>query len=170
MPNAGDIIYASDVAALRPTVVTKPALTSRSSTTTYQVDPDLQNITLGVGTWVIKLLLFWTSGSGTNPGIKTQWSFSGTWNNPSRALIGPSANGTVSPTVASLMNTSASASNGDASYSQSANAVFAAVREETFNAVVTASGQLGLLWAQNVSSTAATNVQAGTSFEILQIA
>lgn len=167
----GDLVTADLLTSMLPAAVVKSALTSRTSTTTLAADGDLTGITLGVGTWKIELLLFWSCSVSATQKIKTQWGFTGTWNNPTRGCVGPGNVTTGTPRDAvQEMNVSANATNVDAVYNVQNNALFTTVREMTYLAVVTSPGDLSLQWAQSVSSANPTIVQPGSAFEVRRIA
>lgn len=167
----GEPTYASDLNLLLPTVVVKPSVTPRTSTTTYAVDPDLSGIPLGLGTYSIRLLLFWNATTGFST-LKTQWRMTtGAWTAFTRGIIGPNTPSTGAvPGAQTTITTAAANDSADSIYQLAASTSWATVREESHNIVVTTAGTMGLYWAQNASSTNATSVQGGSAFHIQQIA
>lgn len=169
----GDIVSADDVNANIPVVYVKANSDSRPSTTTLAADPELTGIPLGVGVWSIELNMAFNENSSTLA-IKTQWAFTGTWNNPVRFCSGP-GDGTVGgtnagPTGLNYSSFVGAAANANVVYSSAAaGGVYCIVREVANNVVVTAAGTLSLQWAQNVSNATAAIVNPGTSFTIRQI-
>jgi hypothetical protein len=160
----------ANIADWMPATYVKPAFTSRASTTTYADDPDLQGIALAVGTYEIELMLFYAVYSGTTQKIKTQWGFTGTWNNPDRGTLGPGAGNIASSDDAASVNARAYAANVDNIYNQLNAVNFGVGRELSRNVQVTVAGNLSLKWAQQTSSANVTRVEAGTCFNIRKIA
>lgn len=167
----GQRITADRLNAMQPSIYYKSGSTSRNTTTTYAIDPDLQGIPLAVGTYKVSLLLLWNCGSGTAPGLKTQWRVGGggAWNSFNRAVTGPGQSNATSPTVMTQVNDSTAADNADSTYQQTPNVPYAVVREEVRQLIVTTAGTLNLYWAQVVSSAANTTVQPGSAFEVQQL-
>jgi hypothetical protein len=153
-----------------PKTYIKSTLTSRVNNT-YTIDPDLQNITLAVGSYEIELVGFATF-AGTTPQLRTQWRFTGTWagtNGPDRMIVGP--NSTATANVASAVDfRGAQAAGQDATYNSGDAINFTSFREISRNVQVSAQGTLGLYWAQ-VTTTAgqAVAVQGGTAFNIRKL-
>src|SRR4051812_23652756 len=85
----GDLVTADLLTSMLPGTVVKLVQTSRNTTTSLAADPDLSSITLGVGSWEVELILQWSQNTTATQKIKTQWGFSGTWNTPVRACLGP---------------------------------------------------------------------------------
>lgn len=157
--------FSGTTAGLRvPLVSYKTATTSRTSTTTVSNDPHL-SVTLEVGTYAFQMWLpFWGTTS-TNQGLRLQFSGTATLGSPVYATYDGSIMGSqVGSSLASLLisnnisNISASAdgSNGDALH---------------FTGVITCSsgGTFALQWAQQVSSSNATNVGAGAWMTALKV-
>ena len=170
---AGDPINASDVNGivdLLPVTYTKASSTGRNTTTTYAADPELTGIALAVGIYEIELVAFFTLATTNTQKIKTRWIFSGTWNTPIRACIGP-ANANVGAPNAVTDATMGGfvADSQDAIYDTSTSGSYSVFREVARNVTVTVAGTLALHWAQSVSSANNTNLQSGTSFVIRKI-
>jgi hypothetical protein len=153
-----------------PKTYIKTTATSRTSTTTYAIDPDLQNIPLDVGSYEIELIGFVTFGT-TTPSLKTQWRFTGTWagtNGPDRVVSGP--NSTAAANAATAMYTrGAQAAGQDAIYNSADTVLFTSFREISRNVQVSAAGTLALYWAQVTSAGGAVAVQGGTAFNIRKL-
>lgn len=165
--------YASDInniIALLPVTYSKAASLDRTSTTTYADDNELAGISLGVGTYTIELIGMFTLSTTTTQKIKTNWAFSGTWNNPVRACLGPGSAATTSRTdVAEVQVGAYTATGQDAIYDVAAGSGFSTFREIGAVVTVTVAGNLSLQWAQNASSANATSLKAGTSFIVRKI-
>lgn len=161
-----------DLEARIPLSVVKGTATDRSSATTgttYVADPELSGIALGVGTWWVKLLIFWTTPTTNTQRIKTTWTFSGSWNNPIRACIGPGATNTAARTDVATTQFNGVPAASDVSYGSAASTGFNCATEESFTVVVTVAGDLALSWAQFASSANVTSVKAGSAFMYRQI-
>jgi hypothetical protein len=162
----GDVIYAADLNAIEarlPQTFNKAVATDRVNNT-MTADPELAGIPLAVGTYEIDLVLMWTQLTTNTQKLRTQWGFSGTWNTPIRAVMGPGSAATSARTDVAEMQDGGYASNVDALYSVAAGAGFAVVREWCRLVTVTVAGNLSLIWAQNTTSANITSVKAGTSF------
>jgi hypothetical protein len=170
----GDVIYAADinnVEAKIPRFVSKAVSTPRASTVTLADDPELSGIALAVGTYEIQLTLFMSFSTSAAAKLKTRWAFSGTWNNPNRLILGPGAAQVAAPNVATEANVQATQASGqDAVYSGPVSVIWSNALELASTVVVTVAGNLSLQWAQQVSTAANVNVNAGTSFRITKIA
>jgi hypothetical protein len=166
-PQVGDPTYAADVLPLLPRVALGGG-TSRNSTTTLAIDPDLQ-MTLGVGTYIVKVLLLY-SCTLTSIGISTQWRMqSGAMNTPIRCVRGPATTG-AGAAAQTIVNTASYAVNASAPYIQSAGGAWGTIEEECPNIVVSTAGVFGLYWAPSSSSGNNVNVQPGSSLIVQQIA
>lgn len=167
----GSSVSAVNLASMLPDIYVKAASQSRATTAVVADDAELTGIPLAVGQhWVRFLILFYTDTSAT-PDFKTQWGFSGTWNNPIRASIGPPSSNTAAAGAVTPMLLGGIAAGTDGSYgsaSGTANAYIAT--EESFNVVVTVAGNLSLKWSQRVSDATNTTVLAGTTCMTRQIA
>lgn len=148
----------------------KTTATSRTSNTTYTIDPDLQNIPLDVGSYEIELVGFVTFGT-TTPSLKTQWRFTGTWagtNGPDRNIIGPNSTAAANAATASDFR-GAQAAGQDAVYNSADTVTFTSFREISHNVQVSVAGNLALYWAQNVSAGGAVAIQGGTAFRVRKL-
>lgn len=153
-----------------PKTYIKSTGTGRASTTTYTIDPDLQNIPLAIGAYEIELLGFATFG-GTTPQLKTQWRFTGTWagsNGPDRVCTGPNSTATANAATAANFRSSQAAGQ-DAIYNSGDTVIFTAFREISRNVQVTASGTLSLYWAQVTSNASTITMQGGSAFNVRKL-
>jgi hypothetical protein len=170
---AGDVINASDINGiinLLPVTYSKASALDRTSTTTYADDNELAGIALSVGTYTIELVGMFTLTTTATQKIKTNWAFSGTWNNPVRACIGPGSAQTASRTdVTETQLGGYTATGQDAVYDTAAGGGFSTFREIGAVVSVSVAGNLSLQWAQSVSSANATSLKAGTSFIVRKI-
>lgn len=163
----GNPTYAADVNLLLPRIALGSG-TSRNSTTTLAIDPDLQ-MTLDVGTYLVEVSLLY-SCTTTSIGINTQWRMStGVMNTPIRHVNGPATTGTGAATQTTI-NTASYAANVSAPFIQSAGGAWGTIHEWCNNLVVTTAGTFGLYWAPASNSANNCNVQAGSSLKIQQIA
>lgn len=163
-------VSAANLAAGIPDIYKKTTGEDRTSTTTLANDAELTGIVLPVGSFWIRLLLFWIDFTSATPDIKTQWAFTGTWNTPTRACIGPAATNTAAPGAITPTQSGGLATNVNAVYGAASGSTFYVATEETFDAVVTVTGSLSLQWAQNTSDATITSVKAGSAFMIKQLA
>lgn len=171
MPFAGDIIYATDLDAIRPTTYTKVGTEGRASNVTLADDAELAGIPLGVGTWEIDVLLYWFNVTTATQGLKTQWGFTGTWAPLIRTCLGPGVS--ASPAAADRLtqvSSQGARENANAVYNVAAGSSYSAVREISRTVTVTASGNFSVKWAQNASSANATSVAGQSSVTVRQIA
>lgn len=167
----GDLVTADLLDAMVPQIFTKTGNTARTSTTTYAADPDLQSIPLGVGTWDIEFVGFFTLDTTSTQKIKVQWGFTGTWTTVFRACIGPGQGATNTADGLDTMNSRGAQTDADsATYDINFGSVPGVFREVARNVVVSVAGNLSLRWAQAASSANATNLLAGSHFIIRQCA
>lgn len=158
---------------ITPQTYVKPAVESRNSGgtgTTYTIDGDLKLIPLEIGQYEIELVGYFTLATTNTQKIKTQWRFTGTWNTPIRACMGPGVNNVGAPgAVTEVVAAGYVADSQDAAYDRDTTAGYAVFREVVRNCTVTAAGTLALYWAQVASSANNTSLQAGTSFTVRRI-
>lgn len=166
----GQDVDATTLDLMVPNIVVKPNQTVRNNTTTLTDDPDLAAIPLAVGTHWVRLTFIWCTNTSATPDIKTRWAFSGTWNNPFRACVGPASTNTANPDVVTPVKFTVSATNSDSVYGSAATTAFSVATEEAFNVVVTVAGNLSLQWAENALSATDVTVQPGSAFQTRQIA
>ncbi|GIE35890.1 hypothetical protein Ait01nite_089350 [Actinoplanes italicus] len=168
----GDIVYASDYAALvasLPKTYRKDLATPRSSTITLDEDPELDGIPLGVGAYDIELIAYFTVAN-TTPKLKTRWGFTGTITNTLRLCHGPGANNVGGPEAVSDATMRAYAlSSQDAIYNTSTSSAYSAISEIAYGVEVTVAGNLSLLWAQSVSNASAVTVREDSAFRVRKI-
>lgn len=164
------VVSVATLQAMIPDITVKPASTDRTSTTTVADDPDLAGIALGVGTWSVRMLLFATTVTTNTQKFKTQWGFTGTWNSPIRACIGPGSTNTAARADITPSQFSGMPSNSDNTYGFAASTGFNVVEELCDFVVVTVAGTLSLKWAQASSSGNATSLKSGSSVTVRQIA
>lgn len=168
---AGQRITGSLLRSMLPQTYVKTAATPRSSTTTYEDDPELAGIPLAVGSYVIELIGFFTLTTTNTQKLKTRWAFTGSWNSPLRACVGPGFAQTAGPAAVTESTFSAYQTDGsDAIYDQAAGGTFGVFRETCLNVVVSAAGNLSLQWAQAASSGNNTTLQFGSGFTIRRVA
>jgi hypothetical protein len=147
---------------------TMKTLATPKTNATLANDPELSGVVLGVGQWDIRMLIF-ASNTVTTGNLRTQWSFTGTWNNPLRACVGPDLT-TGGPSDITEMSLQAFATNSSRDYDLGNTSAYTGIQEFTSTAVVTVAGQLALSWAQATANATATNVQPGSYIECRQIA
>lgn len=150
-------------------VYVKGNTTDRTNNTLAD-DPDLQGIPLGIGTWWVRLMAFWTANTSTTPKLRTRWTFTGTWNNPIRCCIGPGSANTAVRTDVTAVNFHGQSAGSDQVYNVSASTGFTVLTEESYNVVVTVAGNLALNWAQQTTNAGIISVKAGSAFCVKQIA
>lgn len=136
---------------------------------TYANDSELSGIALSVGQWDIRMLIFASNPAATGD-LKTQWSFTGTWNNALRLGIGPGPTNTGASDAISPYKARPFATNADSVYGLAASSAYTGIQELSSTVVVTVAGNLALSWAQNTTDAAnATSVQPGSYIEIRKI-
>lgn len=137
--------------------------------TTLADDPDLGGLLLGIGTWEVKAMLLMSClAAATN--VKTRWSFTGTWNTPTRACTGPGIGNTAAPTAITPSKMTGHSVGGDATYGMAAGASYNVIYEECSTVVVTVAGNLAIQWAQNTANAAAARMQPGSYVQFIKIA
>lgn len=155
MPNAGDLVRASDIPTV--TYLSKSASESVTSSTTLQDDDHLFT-TLAVGTYWVDLVLTATGGAGD---IKTAWTNTGTMSVIGRSVLGPTvssadvSNGSMNSRGVTFTSNQSFATDGTNS-----SAIY-----ERLLVDVTVEGTIQLQWAQATSSGTAT--QLSTSSRML---
>lgn len=171
-PNWGgsDPLTVEKLRQMIPDIYTKTTAEARNNTTTLSNDAELTGIPLGVGTWHIKLLAFASCPGSATPDLKTQWAFTGTWNNPIRNCHGPGTANTAIFNAITPMNMAGYPAATNAVYGLAASAGYNAITEELYNATVTVAGNLSLQYAQNTATATDTFMLVGTTFQVRQIA
>lgn len=151
--------------ALNNTIYTyvKTAASTKNNNTLAN-DTELSGIALEAGTYWIKVnILAHCTGSAT-PDIKTQWAFTGTWNNPNRQCTGPSSTNTGAVDVVTPLRLGATAAGTNAVYGLAASAAWSGITEESFSVEVTVAGDFSLQWAQSTTDAVnVTTVQLGSA-------
>lgn len=138
--------------------VTKASATSRTSTTTLADDPDLR-LTLTPGTYHVTALLSASGVSGAD--IQVFWNFTGTWTQTFRGAQGPDTTATAVQNGSTTLSWVTGAA-GTPSYGTTSTAVWSFIREELI-VVVTVSGSARVQWAQAVSNSNPTAMEAGST-------
>lgn len=165
---AGERITATKLALGLWDKTVKQGSTDRFNTTLAD-DPDLASFALGIGTWDVRcMLLMSTIAASTN--IKTRWSFTGTWNSPTRACTGPAITNVAAPTAITPTKMTGHSVGGDATYGLAATTAYNVIYEECSTVVVTVAGSLGIQWAQNTVNAAAARMQPGSYVQFMKIA
>jgi hypothetical protein len=163
---SGQRLTAAALTSMQWDKVVKTLATGKTNSTLAN-DPELAGVALGIGQWDIRMLIF-ASNTVTTGNLRTQWSFTGTWNSPLRACIGPDV--ATGPSDITEMTLQPVATNANKDYDLGASAAYTGIQEFTSTAVVTVAGTLALNWAQAVTNATATNVQPGSYIEVRQIA
>jgi hypothetical protein len=158
------------LAEMIPDVYVKASSETRDSTTTLEDDSELAGIPLEVGQYHILVMGFFRSTGSTTPDIKTQWEFSGTWNDPIRLVTAPGPTNTANRDAVTPMYMGAVDTDADAVYGCSASGNPSGFREETYNIIVTVAGDMSFRWAQNTSNATATEVLLGTTVSVRKLA
>lgn len=158
--------------ALNNTIYTyvKTAASTKNNNTLAN-DSELSGIALEAGTYWIKVnMMFHCTGSAT-PDIKTQWAFTGTWNNPNRQCIGPASTNTASWDGITPAKMGGVATNVTNIYGLAGSAAYSGATEECFTVEVTVAGNFSLQWAQNTTDAAnVTTLQAGSAVMLKKLA
>ncbi len=161
-----------NIYAYMPVTYSKAAAEPRNTTTTLANDGELAGIALGVGTWDIELLGYYTVAS-TTPRLKTRWALTtGTWTSSIRACTGPGniAAPAGGPEAMQEMTTRGySLDTQDAVYNSTTSSAYSTFRETARQVVVSVAGTLSLQWAQNTSNASNVTIQPGTCFTIRKI-
>lgn len=142
----------------------------RANVTTVANDGELTNIALGVGTYSVEVLIFATTPTTNTQKLKTQWGFTGTWNNPIRACVGPGSTNTAARSDITPSQFNGVPAGTDVTYGFAASTGFNVVMERADNVTVTVAGTLSLKWSQAAASANVTSVKAGSSVTVRRIA
>src|SRR4051812_11027083 len=160
----GDLVTADLLTSMLPQTYTKASTTSRINVAP-SADDELTGIALAIGTYDIDLVGFHTQTS-TAPKIQTLWTFSGTWNNPTRACLGPGNVQTGGVAAVTDMTVAGVAAGTGSTYS-AAITTTSIFREISRTVTVTVAGALALSWGQGTPTAAQTTaLLAGSSFTI----
>ncbi len=164
----GTDVSAANLADGLPDYYVKEALEPRVNNS-VTADAELSGIALAVGTYHVRLVARVNNASAT-PDLRTQWTFSGTWNNPNRIVRGPASSNTGNWDATTPLKFGGVAAGTSAIYGLAASAAWHAIEEEAFNVTVTVAGNLAFAWAQNSTDAAnATNCQPGSAFIIKKL-
>jgi hypothetical protein len=155
--------------SLVPLSTFKAASTSRNTTTTFASDPDLSFTNVPIGTYEIEGVLFFdcTTAPGSNGGLKSQLSFSGTVANGIVAQIGSTGTNTV------ISNAYASVSGGVIAINNMSSASATATGNWIqFRGTVTLSTiqNVALQWAQSSSDSDPTILQVMSRLTLRRVA
>lgn len=160
---AGQTARASTLMAMEPWWAWKAAATSRASTTTISIDPDLQIALPGAGTYQLDAWINYTGGTLGSSDLKVAVEYSGAFSFGVWGVNGINTAGTTSVTV-----------NGQAIGS---NTLTLGTSGSTFytidirgHLVATGAGTLGIFWAQGTSSATSTNLRQGCWVKATQVA
>jgi len=166
---ASQKLTAAGLNLLIPNIIVKGSDTSRNTTISSTADPDLQGMTLAVGTHEVHMLILAScAASGVN--IRTGWVLSGgTWNVPIRACTGPGQAATGGTTDNTTFQADGNAANVSAFYALAATSAYSVIHEDCFTVDVSVSGTLAFYWAQMVSNGTDVTVHAGSSMWARQI-
>ncbi len=152
-----------------PDYYVKEALETRANNT-VTADAELSGIALGVGTYHVRLVALVNNSGSATPDLRTQWTFSGTWNNPNRIAKGPASSNTGNWDATTPIKFGGVAAGTSAIYGIAASAAWHAIEEEAFNVTVTVAGNLAFAWAQNSTDAVnLTNCQPGSAFVIKKL-
>lgn len=165
----GDLWTADLAASMLPDKYVKASVTDRTADATVDNDPELAGIPLAVGTYAVEVLIFATAPTSATPDLRTQWTFTGTWNNPTRACVGPGSDNTASSALATSIALRGTAAGTNQDYGLPASTGFAVIRELCDTVTVTVAGTLALAWSQVTSDAGVTSVKPGSSVTVRQI-
>lgn len=158
---AGTRFTADLLDAMIPDITVKQTTENRISTTTLAADSDLQGVSLSVGRWEIVVTGGWQSSTAATV-AKSQWAFTGTWNNPLRMCDGPTSTNTTAGNGAYSRQWTSYATNANAVYGLASSSAYTHFREECALIVVTVAGLMSFNWAQNASSANNTGLVTGS--------
>jgi hypothetical protein len=163
---SGQRLTAAALTSMEFDITTKTGATTRTNNTITN-DPDLSGIALGVGLYYVRMILFVTCTASATPDVKTQWTFTGTWNTPLRYVIGPQTS--TSPNAITTMRMSAQVVNSDSVYDIGSSSTYTGIEEWCTYLNVTVAGNLALAWAQNVTNANGVTLNPYSSVEVRQI-
>lgn len=166
---AGQRLTATLLSQAVEDVTVKTTAEIRTSTSTFANDAELAGVTLGVGSWRVEFQIFGTGGAAAVP-IKTQWAFTGTWNNPLRMIDGPLAANATAPAAGPLRRIDPITASADSVYGMTtAGGAYYRWTEYCKLVTVTVAGTIALKWAPNASNANSGGVMAGSSLTVRQI-
>jgi hypothetical protein len=163
---AGQIVYAADLAGLRPGLYYKGASTTRNNTAALADDPDLSLIPLDPGFYSIKVLLLMTQANITAK-FKTLWAYTGSWTTPVRGAVGPGGTNAGVPDVVTPVNLVGQT--GTQVYSPAVSGAWVSIHEWADRVEVLTSGNFSVQWAQSVATVANTIVQPGSYVRVTKV-
>jgi hypothetical protein len=143
----------------------KTSATSRASTATNAADPEMWNVPIGVGTWLLEAYLLFT---GTTGDFQGQWVFTGTYNGI-KGVQGPSSATELQDHANTLMRTSGHQFGTAIAYGVN-NAGTYTLAVERGIANVTVAGAWGYSWSQQTSDVAATVLREGSFLRAERVA
>jgi hypothetical protein len=155
--------------AIVPLTTFKTSATSRNTTTTFASDPDLAFSNVPIGTYEIEGVLFFdcSTAPGSNGGLKSQLSFSGTVANGIVAQIGSTGTNTVIANAYASFSGSTIAINNMSSASATATGNWIQFRGTvTLNTIQ----NVALQWAQSSSDSDPTILQIMSRLSLRRIA
>lgn len=158
---AGERITADLLTSMISDYTVKQSSETRVSTTTLAADSELTGVSLSVGRWEV-VVTGCMQGGTSGIAIKTQWAFSGTWNNPIRFCDGPTSSNTVAGGSAFSRQWTGYLTNANCIYGLATGAAYTGFREESGLIQVTVAGLMSLNWAQNVSNANGSTITQGT--------
>jgi hypothetical protein len=158
---AGTRLTADLLDSMLVDVTVKATTENRISTTTLAADSELQGVSLSIGRWEVVVTGGWQSSTAATV-AKTQWAFTGTWNNPLRMCDGPTSTNTTIGSGAYSRQWSGYLTNGNTTYGLASSSAFTHFREESALIVVTVAGLMSFNWAQNASSANNTGLVSGS--------
>lgn len=110
-----------------------------------------------------------TGGSG-GIGIKTQWTYTGTWNDPIRRVDGPTSANTVVPSGTMLIQHATYRAASNCTYGLSTSSSFTTVWEESKKVVTTTAGNMALAWGPNTAGATSGGVMLDSWVTVRRIA
>lgn len=163
---AGQRVTAGQLNAIPPKVVYKTTTTSRASTTTQVLDPDLQMVLSAGGVYLVEFGIMYSSGATGK--FTTSWQVPSDASGAGRTAVG--LDSSVSNSVPEGVGRFGShgftttLSYGDRAGTASLFAV------ETAIIAMGAAGTVGLMWAQSVSNATVVSVGTYSRMKVQQIA
>lgn len=110
-----------------------------------------------------------TGGSG-GISMKTQWTYTGTWNDPIRRVDGPTSANTVVPSGTLLLQHATYRAGTSCTYGLSTSGSFTTVYEECKKVVTTTAGTMSLGWAPSTGGATSGGVMIDSWVTVRRIA
>ncbi|WP_330242019.1 hypothetical protein [Streptomyces sp. NBC_00525] len=152
---AGDELTAELLMSMLPRIVNKPSSTTRTSTITTTLDPDLQMELEANATYFVEFYIHYAALAAE--GFKTDWTVpTGTTGN--KCVIGMASTASDADADESLGRFGVHNFSTDIRYGTRDHVGNQAFAYETATVVTSASGVLGLNWTQTVAGTSGTTV------------